>query len=134
METTAREVPSLRFSCEKPFKGFAKLEGIASITPDGVAFEYAMTESVATTPKGVVTKELAFTDLTEIEAEKHLLGSATLVFSARSMKTLEDFPTVDPVAFEIDIPRSERAKVDGFVLAVKRRLYHAAPARAEPSH
>ncbi|BCU79399.1 hypothetical protein [Luteolibacter sp. LG18] len=114
--------PTLRFFCEEPFQRFARIEGIASVEPDGIRFEYAMTESVAPTPKGSVSKLLPFTDIASIELRHHWISASKLRFRARSLKAVESYPTTDPCAFEIEISQTRKQEAESFVAAANIRL------------
>ncbi len=109
----------LHFFCEEPFKGFARIEGIATIEETGVTFEYAMTGSVGTTPKGSVRKHLSFDDIASIELRKHWLSATRFRFRSKSLKAIESYPTSDPSVFEIEVAQESRADKPAFAQALR---------------
>jgi hypothetical protein len=111
--------PQLHFFCEAPFKGFARIEGIATIYEHGVTFDYAMTENVGSPPRGSVSRRLSFDDISSIELRKHWLSASRLRFRAKNQKAIDTFPTTDPSVFEIEVAAISRSELAEFHLALQ---------------
>lgn len=114
--------PVIHFFCEEPFQRFARIEGMATIEPEGIRFEYAMTESIAPTPKGSVSKLLAFADIAAIELRHHWISASKLRFRAKSLKAVDNYPTTDPCAFEVEILQTRKQDAEDFVAAANLLL------------
>jgi hypothetical protein len=110
----------LHFYCEDPFKGFARIEGLVTLDSNGVTFEYAMSESVGTTPKGSVRKFLSFDDISSIELRRQWLSTSRLRFRSKTLKAIESYPTTDPSVFEIEISSQSRPKLTAFHLLLQQ--------------
>ncbi|MGC4017568.1 MAG: hypothetical protein QM755_24095 [Luteolibacter sp.] len=124
--------PTLRFFCEEPFQRFARIEGIASIEADGIRFEYAMTESVAPTPKGSVSKLLPFSEIAAIELRHHWISASKLRFRAKHLKAVESYPTTDPCAFEVEVLQTHKMGAESFVAAANILLTGSARGSVAP--
>jgi hypothetical protein len=112
----------LHFFCEAPFKGFARVEGIATIDEHGVTFDYAMTENVGSPPRGAVSRRLSFNDVSSIELRKHWLSASRLRFRAKNLQAIDNYPTTDPSVFEIEVAAISRSELAEFHLALQTRF------------
>ena len=125
----------LHFFCEDPFKGFARIEGLATLRENGVAFEYAMTESVGSTPKGSVSRFLSFDEISSIELRRQWLSASRLRFRVKAHRTIESYPTTDPSVFEIEVSVQSRGNLTAFHLAVQQAFdQHLRSANLEPEN
>lgn len=120
MTSPARKT-QIRFHCDEPFKGFASIDGTATLTSEGVLFEYAMTQSTGPKPRGAVSRLLPYPDLTCVELRNHWISCVKIRFRARSAKAIESFPTTDPGAFEIEVSPTMKLEAEAFVQEVNSR-------------
>lgn len=115
----------------EPFRGFAKIEGFATLGKDGLDFEYRITESPGSGPKETVIRHLGFDRIISIELREHWLSASRLRFRTRSAQALEGYPTIDPLLFEIEVAARSRSILPAFheaLQAMFRGFRQSAPA------
>lgn len=120
MTSPARKT-QIRFHCDEPFKGLASIDGTATLVPEGVLFEYAMTQASAPKPRGAVSRLLPYQDLNCVELRNHWISCVKIRFRARSPKAVESFPTTDPGAFEIEVNPTMKLEAEAFVKEANAR-------------
>ena len=85
------------------------IQGTVERVGDHLAFELAMTESVADPVNGIVRRSIQLSDLDTIELKKRFFRKAKLVFSANSLGTFERIPNSKGFSYTvlIDSPKSQ---------------------------
>lgn len=87
---------SIPFQLNGMYGGAARLEGFAALTPDGLALEYRLSDTIV----GVFTGEVQTCVIPFVELQRAACGLGFfmpwLAISSRKMSTFDKFPTKEP--------------------------------------